>query len=177
MDTKDAIKRQFMKEYAKKSFSSISVKGLCASTPVARTTFYTYFNNMDEVLESVENEILDGLRMMTDSISKGNLSDMDFSQYMDAVELYIKDHWDIIYAFLVVQPNSRFIRKWKDAIQLNFQRRYPDKRNIANYDVISELIASSIITIYTYWMEHPDRGTDQMKPLIQDLLNSLIAII
>ena len=40
MDTKEAIKVQFMNEYARKVFSDITVKGLCAATPVARTTFY-----------------------------------------------------------------------------------------------------------------------------------------
>lgn len=40
MDKKEAIKVQFMNEYARKVFSDITVKGLCAATPVARTTFY-----------------------------------------------------------------------------------------------------------------------------------------
>ncbi len=33
MDTKEAIKAQFMSEYARKAFSEITVKGLCAATP------------------------------------------------------------------------------------------------------------------------------------------------
>ena len=65
MAIKEIIKRQFMKEYTKKSFSMITVKGLCASTPVARTTFYSYFNNTDDVLREIEDEILDGLAGVT----------------------------------------------------------------------------------------------------------------
>ena len=48
MDSRSAIKIQFMKEYARKDFPTITVKALCASTPVARTTFYSYFNNTDD---------------------------------------------------------------------------------------------------------------------------------
>ena len=48
MDTKESIKRQFMKEYSNKVFSLITVKGLCAATPVARTTFYSYYDNICE---------------------------------------------------------------------------------------------------------------------------------
>ena len=39
VDTRDAIRQQFMREYGKKEFSAITVKELCARTPVARTTF------------------------------------------------------------------------------------------------------------------------------------------
>ena len=45
MDTRSASKNQFMKEYAGKDFSAMTVKGLCATVPVARTTFYSYFIN------------------------------------------------------------------------------------------------------------------------------------
>ena len=36
MDTKTAIKEQFMQEYVTKDFAGITVKGLCSATPVAR---------------------------------------------------------------------------------------------------------------------------------------------
>jgi len=176
VDTKTSIKEQFMKEYAKKDFSLITVKGLCASTPVARTTFYAYFSNTDDVRVEIEDDILKGLSDMTDYISGGRLPDMDFSLYMDAVESYIKENWSYIYAFLVLQPNLRFIRKWKDAIKLNFSRRYPDKQHIKNYDAIAEILASTMISAYTYWMEHPDTSsTEEIKPIIEKLLDSLVS--
>ncbi len=52
---------------------------------------------------------------------------MDFPIFMDAVEAFIKEHWSTIFAFLVRQPNLRFMRKWKDAIKANFRMRYPEK--------------------------------------------------
>ena len=122
MDAKEAIKAQFMKEYIKKDFALISVKGLCAATPVARTTFYAHFSNTDDVRREVEDDILKGLEDVTASISGGSLPDMDFALFMDAVEAYIRTHWSVIHAFLVIQPNLRFIRRWKDAIKLNFRK-------------------------------------------------------
>ncbi|MCI1655124.1 MAG: TetR/AcrR family transcriptional regulator [Lachnospiraceae bacterium] len=110
-----------MKEYDKKDIQGITVKALCAATPVARTTFYTYFDNTDDVRCEVENDLIKGLLKVSQDISSGNLTDMDFSQFMDETEGYIKDNWTYIYAFLVRQPNLRFIRKWKDAIIMNFR--------------------------------------------------------
>jgi len=39
-DTRELIIREFMKEYAEREDGAVTVKGLCASVPVARTTFY-----------------------------------------------------------------------------------------------------------------------------------------
>ncbi len=178
MDTKEAIKQEFLKEYRERDFSRITVKGLCASTPVARTTFYSYFNNTGEVLGEIEEDIIKGLLRLTDSISGGKLPDMDFSLYMDAVESFIKEHWSEIYALLVIQTDPHFIRRWKVAIKLNFRRRYPEKQNVKNYDAIAEIIASAVLSAYIYWMEHPDTSsTSEMKPLIQKLLDSLVSFL
>lgn len=178
MDAKDAIKAQFMKEYARKKFDEITVKALCAATPVARTTFYSYFNNTDEVKEQIEDELIGGLLAVAENVSSGNYPDMDFSIFMDETEKYIKEHWTEIYAFLIRQPNLRFMRKWKDAIKLNFRRRYPEKQRIKNYEAVAEILASSMISAYTYWMDNPDAiSTAQIKPLMHKVLDSLISLI
>ena len=178
VDTKDAIRQQFMKEYGKKDFAAITVKELCARTPVARTTFYSYYNNTDDVKCEIEDGLISGLLTVAETISAGNYPDMDMENFMDETESYIKEHWTYMYAFLVRQPNLRFIRKWKDAIKHNFRRRYPNKRHAKNFDAISEIMASSVISAYTYWMEHPDTcSIAEVKPLIEKLLESLVSFL
>ncbi|MBQ9154234.1 MAG: hypothetical protein IJ130_10515 [Solobacterium sp.] len=44
-DTRELIIREFMKEYAEREDGAVTVKGLCASVPVARTTFYYLSKN------------------------------------------------------------------------------------------------------------------------------------
>ena len=178
MDAKEAIKVQFMKEYAKKDFALIRVKSLCAATPVARTTFYAYFDNADDVRCEIEDDIIRDLETVTTSISGGSLPDMDFNLFMDAVEAYIKERWSDIRAFLVIQPNLRFMRKWKDSMKLHFRKRYPEKRGSGNYDAVAEIVASAMLSAYAYWMERPDTvRTEEMKPLIHQMLNALVTFL
>lgn len=61
MTTKKLIQKQFIEEYAKKEYDHITVKELCANTPVARTTFYSYYQNIDDVKEDTENNLLTGI--------------------------------------------------------------------------------------------------------------------
>lgn len=178
MDTKEAIKRQFIKEYAVKDIHSFTVKGLCASVPIARTTFYTYFSGIDDVLLAVEDDLLAGLAQVADSAADGSGAEMDFFAFMDNIEAYIKVHWAEIYALLAAQPDLRFISRWKELIKQNFARRYPAKTQCQNYDAIADVLASAMISIYTYWLQHPDTGNvAEMKRLIEHMLNSLVAFM
>lgn len=176
--TKIVIKKQFMKEYSKKKLSLITIKDICIKTPVARTTFYSYFSSLNELLEEIEDDILNGLIGVTEKVSKGKLYDMDFKIYMDEIEKYIIENKSYIKTFLVTQPNFGFINKWKETIKTNFRKRYPSKISAKNYEAISEIIASSIINMYTYWMENINKiSTKEMKLLINKMLDALILLI
>lgn len=177
-ETIESIQTSFMALYEKQKFEKITVKELCANTPVARTTFYAYYNNTDDVKNEIEDRIIDGLRQVTDTISQGNIPEMDFIKFLDATQAYIEANWTWIYAFMVTQVNQRFIDKWKAAICDNFKKRYPQKQSIRNYDLISEVVASATMGAYIYWMKFPDKvKKEDMKEVIKNALDSLIQVL
>ena len=79
METREAIRRAFMRAYATERLDRITIKGLCAQVPVARTTFYAHYANIDDVLEEVEDDLICGLTDICERVSQGDLSHMDFS--------------------------------------------------------------------------------------------------
>ena len=167
MNTKDAIKGQFMELYKQKAFERITVKELCAQTPVARTTFYAHFQNTDEVKGEIEDGLMAGLV---------NMPKMDLDEFLQAVQQYIKANWDGFYTFLICQPNHRFIEKWKDGIKLNFSRRYPEMEQRDDAELIGETIASAMIGLYTYWMKHPEKvDVDEMVAMLSKTEQILIS--
>ncbi len=125
-DTRELIIREFMKEYAEREDGAVTVKGLCASVPVARTTFYSYFGNTDDILQAVEDELISSLASIADHVSGGNLPDMDFQVFMDAVEEYIRRHWSDIHALFVDRPDQHFIRRWKEAVMFRHGAKAED---------------------------------------------------
>lgn len=157
MTTKQALQKEFMKQYCQKNYNQITVKSLCAGTPAARTTFYSYYQNIDELMNDVENIIIDGILDITNESSKNHISDMDFSAFFIRTMNYIKENWNDIYAFLVVQPNVRFIQKWKKAIKKHFSLRFPNKCGAVNFELISETIAAAMIGAYSYWLKNPEQ--------------------
>ncbi len=155
-DTRQAIHTAFFALYRKRSFDQISVKELCVQAPVARTTFYSYYNNLAELKDEIEDELIGGILEIAKQSIDSSPDKADMTVFFSKTLDYIKLHWDENYAFLITQPNFSYIAKWKDAIKYHFTLRFPGREAMANYGLILEVIASAIIGAYTYWMEHPD---------------------
>ena len=100
-----------MHAYATERLDRITIKGLCAQVPVARTTFYAHYANIDGVLEEVEGDLVCGLTDICERISNGNLPHMDFRPFLDETLAYIQRRWPNFTALVITQPDLRFISK------------------------------------------------------------------
>lgn len=173
LTTKEIIQKEFISEYAQKDYNRITVKEICANVPVARTTFYSYYENIDDVKEDIESNLIMGITDIAARLAKGNMPEMDFSLFFSITMDYIKEHWNEIYAFLIAQPNMRFIQKWKEAIKRHFLLRFPEKAGITNYEMISEAVASAVIGAYSYWMKNPEKvDIDRLNKIVMAVLDN-----
>ena len=162
--------------YVREPLDRITVKGLCAAVPVARTTFYTYYRNVDDVLLDIEDGLLAGLAEVTERVSGGDLPRMDFGKFLGETFGFIRANWRDFRALLVEQPDLRFVAKWKRAVKSNFARRYPKVCMRQNWDLIAEMAASAVIGAYTWWMEHPDvAGIEEAKCQIERVITAIVA--
>ena len=155
-ETKSAIRETFIAQYRKQSFDKMSVKGLCCAVPAARTTFYEYYDNLGTLKAEIEDDLISGILDIAREVSNDSSPQAELRVFFERTLTYIKSHWNENFAFLVSQPNLTYIAKWKAAIKDHFDFRFPEKRNVPNHGLILEVIASAVISAYTYWMEHPD---------------------
>ncbi|MBQ9005068.1 MAG: hypothetical protein IJ092_01720 [Atopobiaceae bacterium] len=175
MGTREAIRRKFMRIYAQERLDRITVKGLCAAVPVARTTFYAHYRNVDDVRCEVEDRLLAGLAEVAERVSGGDLQQMDFGTFLDETFGFIRANWQDFQTLLVTQPDLRFIARWKAAVKANFARRYPEARMCQNWGLLAEMGASATIGAYTWWMQHPDAsGVDEAKRQIERAISAII---
>ena len=177
-DTKQAIRDAFIALYRNQSFDKISVKELCVQTPVARTTFYEYYDNLGTLKAEIEGGLISGILEIAKVTAEGNFAGMDLNVFFSRTLDYIKSHWDENYAFLVAQPNLAYIAKWKKAIKYHFKLRFSEKVSVPNHGLIMEVIASAVIGAYTYWMEHPDEvDTQKLADISVQMLSAAEQII
>lgn len=178
MNSKESIQKTFIRLYSKTDYNSITIKELCMQTPVARTTFYSYYSNIDELKSDIETSLLNGLRDLLFNFQEKDLAFIDLHEFLKCSMAYIENNWEAVYAFLVIQPNSGFIDKWKVYIKEHFRMHYPEKQKNDNFSLISEMIASSAIECYRYWMQNKSEVNDEkLFQMIKSMINSVVHVL
>lgn len=171
-----AIQDAFVKLYTKMPYEKMTIKLLCSEAHVARTTFYFHYNNLGEVREDIEGLLLQGLLEIADKSANGNFATMDFSQFAIETAEFINDNRDYVYAFLVAQPDPVFLAQWREEIKGHLRLEYPELRKKKNAELYYETFAASILTAYSYWMEHaPDEEDFQITSnVIQEIVDAVL---
>ena len=175
LNTKRAMQEEFIKMYFQKEYNNITIKELCNRTPVARTTFYSYYQNMDELKTEIETDLLNKIHDIILQFEVKELSFIDLHDYFKYTMQFIENNRSVMYAFLITQPNIRFIKLWKEDIKKHFRLHYPQKESCHNYELLAELISSSAIQCYCYWLQHPKEIDDEkLFELIQATITSMV---
>lgn len=158
------IQRTLMEGYLELSYTkprnSIRVKELCSAAYVARSTFYIYYENLEELLEHIENNIIGRLLTLNDALVYEDRKPEAMAFYEKTLA-YLNTHKRWFYCFLVHEPNLAFIQKWKDAIKLHLWERIRCKAlSSSNEALILEMVAAEAIAGYTFWLSHPYETND-----------------
>ena len=153
-NTKSLIKKTFLTLYSKKGMENITVKELCSAVPIARTTFYLYYHNVDEIRTEIETFLIKGLSDISVSITQNLSNQAEIVELFEKVSDFIVDNKNEFYAFLIEQPNIRFITAWKELIKSHtppvFKSDSPAK------ELISEVIAGAVISGQTCILKNID---------------------
>ena len=84
--TKQAIYDAFISIYRRKPFDKMSVKELCIQTPVARTTFYEYYDNLGTLKAEIEDELIGGILKIAKETAEGNFAKMNLNVFFSHLQ-------------------------------------------------------------------------------------------
>lgn len=127
--TRRKLINSFWNLYKEKDITKIRIKNICDSANYDRTTFYRYFDNIEDVLNELEDKIISNI---TNGISK-RINDKNNNK------------------------NINFYNKLKKIIKKDVYNYF--NFNIDNADIeefIFEFVFSSLINSYVYWYNHKD---------------------
>ncbi|MDE6750154.1 MAG: hypothetical protein K2K21_13980 [Lachnospiraceae bacterium] len=158
-----------------KEICHISVKELCNQAHVARSTFYSYYDNVIQLKEQIEDNLIYQLLRLNDDLNDVAIDlETGFPFFQNTCH-FIEENKQAFYTFLVANPNVRFIQKWQAGIKYHFWNRFFDDVVRKNEKLILEIISSQAITAFTYWLKNPyDVDIDSLNLLIMRTLQLLI---
>lgn len=140
----------------KKPLSSIDVKQLCDEAHVARSTFYTHYGNIDELMEQLEDIHIARITAMNDWVaSPGMIDSTSLSPYEPTLD-YLEANSAFFYAELIIRHNGRLSEKWKDAIKAHLRKRLDRETGLmARTDFLMEVAASVVVSACIFWLNDP----------------------
>ena len=151
----EAIEKALLSLLEEKELNQISVKELCERASVARSTFYAYYDVIDDCLQIIENRFLYEIVEMTRALKTSEKIDsIDFSFFEEILE-YIQQNQKVFYLFLIKRNHSRFVSKWKDAVKYHLYQQIPNHISDNNRELTLEILASGTIGVYQYWLKNP----------------------
>lgn len=128
--TKLLIQNAFLDMYREKDISQITVKEICRVTGINRSTFYTYFQDVFDLLDQLENEILGKtLNSFMEMIQSLDSFDFDIIVQKMIRTIYDMDELPIL---LMKKNKKRYVNLVIDFLKssstLDFEHLSPEER-------------------------------------------------
>jgi len=156
--SKESLKDAFLELYKKKAYNQISVKMLCEKAHVARTTFYSNYANMDDLLEEIEDDIIYNLLKVNSKCeSIGNLQ-VSESTFAKNLMKFIDKNRTTLKILMVEQTDARLLIKWRMAVKYHFYPIVCQHNGGKEDEMVLEMIASMAISAYTYLITHGEKS-------------------
>ena len=155
--TKKAIKNALFKIMESKDISSITISELTAGANVNRRTFYTHYRSITDILDEIENDLVNALTEMLNSV--------DFNNYSESIELlFIRMHeiitGDFDYYFHIMNLDTRafLTARLKKALAASAEVMFSNlPKPVKGGSCIAAFIAGGFLAFYTDWYYSDNR--------------------
>ncbi|WP_339264732.1 TetR-like C-terminal domain-containing protein [Paenibacillus sp. FSL R5-0470] len=165
--TKLLLKQSLIRLLKEKNISQISVKELCASADINRSTFYLHYANAYDLLEHVEQEIIDNTNAYLEKIEANDNGITYILTFLD----YIKKN-DDLFAIMLLKSNDNelFSKRLLNEVLMNIdtflQLDVPENMKRFTY---AYLVNGSLAIIQEWILENFIISSDELAQLIFSL--------
>lgn len=135
---REAIEASFWELYREKPFEKISVKEVCEKAHVNKTTFYYHFQDLHEVLDSIENDCLPlEAPLMVTALIKASDKEQVVASFIDSMG----ERFDRYCLLLSSKGDPSFAKRakhvmalrWCETLGVDYETLPPDLRMATQY--------------------------------------------
>ena len=171
--TRMVLKDSLLQLLKEKQFSAITVKEICETADINRSTFYAHYTDQYELLEKIEEEMIDDLNLYLRSYNfkeKNEVLQMTekiieyFSKKKDEVQILLNTSTHSSFQLKVMEVAHGYISKqWKEFEHMD--------EELAKY--LSVFIVSGSVQVIKLWLNDDD-GLEKSPKEMALFINNLI---
>lgn len=153
-ETKDKLREAFFDLYEKKKIEKISIREITEAAQLNRGTFYVYYQDIYDLLETTEDELIAELMETVSRIITLILRDADINPFLPTLEFYQR-YSKFLRSLLGSGGDPNFVYKIKSIIKKTLLEVFK-KENIPqfeNMEYVMEYISSAQLGIISFWLQ------------------------
>lgn len=173
-ETRMAIRRAVIAEMQSTDIPDISITSLCARAKISRSTFYRYYDSVDDAVKQMEDELIDSLKRATrfDSapFSPGDSQALQVRAGDLLRAEILHEARDFVVAVNGVHGDPSFANKAANLISENGRKSLgPSIDKAPNSDFLLEFIKAGMFSLVSYWLNRrPDLSPQDMCQVMDD---------
>lgn len=153
---KECIRAAYIRLGRRTSPDNMTINDICKQAGIAKSTFYTYYDDKYSILDDLREELLQSLRNIIKDLTDVDISDVDHGiplKKATEVMQYISEHLPEFQTVLGPYGDPRFEIQWKRDIEESFAPLFNNKINKRkNAKLASIIFSSSLIGLYKYFI-------------------------
>lgn len=154
------------------SIGKINVSMLCKKANINRSTFYSHYETIEQVIEEIENDTLSNLQMYITSSSEV-YKEANFEQAMIQALEYIKNNCRLFKILLSKNVNWNFTGIMIHLLNNELREITSEelRQNKDNYNYVIQFCVHGVTSIIKLWLDNNTKESPQkMAKLITNLL-------
>lgn len=162
--TKQTLRKSFFTLLKTQPIQKITVSKICELSNINRSTFYTYYSNPQDLLLSIEDEMIEALEQKLKN---------SIALLPSAVVHYVSEHRDLVSLVFSNNGDPSFLNKVTNFSQektiASWNAQYP-MISIKRFAALHTYIANGCIGIIQHWIHNDfQESEEEICQLVEDL--------
>ena len=120
--TKRMLKDSLLELLEKNPLSKITIKDICDNADVNRTTFYVYYESIEQLLTDIENDVFEQIPLSRDVPTAD--SHNEFLEMLTAFFEYVRSNKQVFQILILKTDNSAFYARMIAAVKAKYKQQY-----------------------------------------------------
>lgn len=154
--TEEKIENAFLELCLESGSFDISVSGIVARSHIGRSTFYTYYEDIYALMETIQTRLLEAFQKnMANAVSVIARRDMENMAPLFSIPMatFLQENKKAILVFMGQNGSMQFIYKMKQQAKKYLRRIFPPRDNKYG-DYLLEFLISASFGLIVYWLEN-----------------------
>ena len=147
--TKKMMKDALLELLEKQPLEKITVTDVCEKADVNRSTFYSYYENIGQLLLEIEDDVLNALPVSPDASL--NISDEYFLSLLEKFFDYVCENERLFRVLIVSRDNSRFNHRLINSVMERYRMPLKSQNELLNRYVYVYCV-NGVIGVMREWI-------------------------